>query len=223
MFIETATKAISRKLRSEGIRGTLRALGAELRRRIVRRDVILHYADLATYGVRGETLAPTVSVRRVGTLDALTDAEREALRGYAGEGYLRVTEERLRAGWELFVATNEGALAGAFWGVTAASGLVSKAVPLLDGDVTFVDAFTLPEQRGRRVYPALCAAMARAYAARGFRRAYVSASELNEASLAGLARAGFRAALRFESWPLGRREIVLWKGRAPSDAGREGA
>ena len=79
--------------------------------------------------------------------------------------------------------------------------------------VSLYDFFTLPEYRGRKLYPALLSHILQLRFQEGAERAYIGVLKSNAASLAGIERAGFahwkvNRYSRFLKWNRTRSETI---------------
>ena len=202
-----------RKLDELGVIGTSNLVLKTGFERIAYRNEHLFYADLPGYSVEVRALSAEASARETENEEQLTRAELAALEEYGGPAYAEQARERLRRGWRLWMGSVAGAVAGGGWAVTNATEYATKVVPLLDTDISIIDCFTLPAFRGKRVYPAVLVSIAHCYRERGFLRAWGYVNERNAASIRGLEKAGFRNAVRYESYGIGQREVVIWKSR----------
>jgi len=199
--------SLRRQIRERGLVGGLRVAFEHLRNQLRDRREILYFANLPRYrdpfGPDAERTCEPVT-----SLEQLSPADVEALREYAGSAYLTAMRGRFEQGWILYVGRLAGRLAGGGWVLTARH--KAKVVPLLDGDASILDCFTLPDMRGRNVYPRLLAKIASAYRDRGGLRAFVGVSPWNAASIKGLEKAGFTPALEYRVRRIWRREFVTW-------------
>lgn len=118
---------------------------------------------------------------------------------------------RLRAGQTCAVVRAGGAVVGYCWSTTAPASVEEvrcRVVPAAD-EVYLYDAYTAPAWRGRRLFPAMLAALLDAARAQGRRRALIFVLASNRASRRAIERAGFRrflAVTRVEVLGVGR----LW-------------
>lgn len=66
-----------------------------------------------------------------------------------------------------------------------------NTIELKEGEVYLYDAFTMPEWRGKALYPAILSRQLQHFKQQGFRRALIFTVEENIASRRGITRAGF--------------------------------
>jgi GNAT superfamily N-acetyltransferase len=199
--------SLRRQIRERGLWVALGIALGHLGRRLRDRREILFFVNLPGY--RAPLVAePGQTCRPVTRLEALSPEDLEALREYAGRAYLAAARKRFERGWILYAARVDGALAGGGWILTARH--QAKIVPLLDGDVSILDCFTLPAMRGRNVFPHLLATIATEFRDRGGLRAFCSATPWNAASIRALEKAGFARGIEYRARRLGRRELVTW-------------
>ena len=83
-----------------------------------------------------------------------------------------IVRRRIAAGNSCFVARTEGRIISARWAATgtAQCDYLFREVPLGSDEVYLYDAFTLPEWRGKGIFPALTSEMHRHYRAAGKKR-----------------------------------------------------
>jgi hypothetical protein len=207
-------RALRRKVEERGPAGAIALALRTLVDATFRRDEILFVRSLQAAGPRAAEGTDQTGVRPIRSIDDLSAADRAALAAYGGPGYLRTAEERIRSGWTLFLVDLGGTLAGGGWALTPATGLVSKVVPLLEGDVTIIDCFTFPERRGRGAYPGMLEGIAHHYGAQGCLRAFIFTRASNTASVRGIEKAGFVPVAVYWTLALGGGELVWWRRRA---------
>ena len=199
--------SLRRQVRERGLVAALRLAFEQLRNQLSDRREILYFANLPAY--RSPFPAdPERSCEPVTSLDALSPADIAALREYAGSVYLSAMRARFEQGWILYVGRIGGVFAGGGWVLTARHR--AKVVPLLEGDASILDCFTLPAMRGRNVYPQLLATIAGAFRDRGGLRVFIGVNPWNAASIKGLEKAGFTPALEYRVRRFWRREFVTW-------------
>ncbi len=199
--------SLRRQVRERGLLGALRLAFDHLRNQLTDRREILYFASLPDYRVPFEP-DPEQSCQAVTNLAELSPADIAALREYAGSVYLSSMRARFAEGWILYVGRIRGVFAGGGWVLTARHR--AKVVPLLEGDASILDCFTLPAMRGRNVYPHLLATIASAFRERGGLRVYIGVNPWNSNSIKGLEKAGFSAALEYRVRRFWRREFVTW-------------
>jgi len=199
--------SLRRQIRERGlVRGVALALD-HLRNQLTDRSEILYFANLPGYQAPFGP-DPERTCRPVTSLDDLAPADVEALREYAGSAYLSAMRERFEQGWIFYVGRIRGELAGGGWVLTARH--KARVVPLLDGDASILDCFTLPSMRGRNVYSHLLASIACAFRDRGGLRVFIGVNPWNAGSIKGLEKAAFSPALKYRARRFGRREFVTW-------------
>lgn len=199
--------SLRRQIRERGLVGGVALAFDHLRNQLTDRREILYFANLPSYR---SPFAPDPerSCEPATSLDDLSPADIEALREYAGSAYLSAMRERFAQGWIFYVGRIRGEFAGGGWVLTARH--KAKVVPLLDGDASIVDCFTLPSLRGRNVYPHLLASVASAFRERGGLRVFIGVNPWNVASIKGLEKAAFSPAIEYRTRRFGRREFVTW-------------
>ena len=211
MNLEAAYRAIHRKVRTDGVSGTIKLISRAVLDRLFRRDESLFYVNLPTYTVNPKEIAAGIVVLRIEAVADIPPKLLEALAKYAGDEYIRETNRRLENGWSLFLAMLSDELAGGGWAITNKSGFMTKVIPLLDGDVSLIDFFTLPASRGKNVYPYLLSCALTEFKAQHFLRAYGYTTEWNVSANRGIVKAGFLYFMKYEAHVFGRREFVIWK------------
>jgi GNAT superfamily N-acetyltransferase len=95
---------------------------------------------------------------------------------------------RVQAGQKCFVATHEGRLIGKAWVAEVSTWFISEVEtnePIGQGAVVIFDCATIPEYRGKRVYPAMLRHINDEYLDR---RKVIYCEAQNGASLRGIAR-----------------------------------
>lgn len=199
--------SLRRQIRERGLLGGLAVAFDHLRRQLSDRREILYFANLPDYRTPFAP-DPERECQPVTSLDQLSPADVEALRDYAGTVYLSAMRARFEQGWILYVGRIGGVFAGGGWVLTSRH--KAKVVPLLDGDASILDCFTLPTMRGRNVYPHLLATIASAFRDRGGLRVFIGVNPWNRASIKGLEKAGFSRALEYRARRFWRREFVTW-------------
>lgn len=203
--------AVRRKLAELGLAGTLALVIRTLYDRVVHRDEHLYCADLERSEF-GTMRAPgELAFHELVSAGELKADQVVAMSGYGGDAYVEQARQRLGRGWRLWLATTGGSVAAGAWTVDRKSGHAAKAIPLLDQDVAILDCFTLPEFRGRGIYPQLLSWVCGRLREAGTRRAWIAANERNRASIRGIEKAGFVEVIRYETYPIGPHEIVIWK------------
>lgn len=203
--------AVRRKLAELGLVGTIALVIRTLYDRVVHRDERLFCADLER-GEFGATRAPAeFDFHEIVSAGELKADQIVALSGYGGDGYVEQARWRLSRGWRLWLASAGGSVAAGAWTIDRRAGYAAKAIPLLDQDVAILDCFTLPAFRGRGIYPQLLSWVCVRLRMTGVRRAWIAANERNRASIRGIEKAGFLEVIRYETYPIGSHEIVIWK------------
>lgn len=199
--------SLRRQIRERGVVGGVRLAFDHLRNQLWDRREILYFANLPVYEA---PFAPDPErvCQSVTDLAQLSPADLEALREYAGSVYLSAMRTRFEQGWILYVGRIRGEFAGGGWVLTSRH--KAKVVPLLEGDASILDCFTLPAMRGRNVYPQLLATIAGDFRARGGLRVFIGVNPWNLASIKGLEKAGFTPALEYRVRRFWRREFVTW-------------
>jgi SAM-dependent methyltransferase/ribosomal protein S18 acetylase RimI-like enzyme len=98
-------------------------------------------------------------------------------------------QQSLARGEKCFVARHDGRIAGTCWAATgrAWSGYLSTWVSLAPDEAYAYDAFTAPEFRGQRVFPALTREIRDFYRSRGLRRIIGFTVPENAASMSSVA------------------------------------
>ena len=122
----------------------------------------------------------------------LSSKDIASIKDYAGEKYIAESKRRFANNWRLFLAYMDDQLAGACWAVTNNSDLKTKIVPLLDGDVALINAWTIPSFRGRNVYPFILSFIVTQFREKNFKRAFGYGDTWNISALKGLKKGGFR-------------------------------
>ncbi len=199
--------SLRRQIRERGLVGGLRVAFDHLRNRLGDRREILYFANLPDYRAPF-AVDPERTCQPVTSLGQLSPADIEALGEYAGGMYLSAMRTRFEQGWILYVGRIDGTFAGGGWVLTSRH--KAKVVPLLEGDASILDCFTLPTMRGRNVYPHLLATIASAFRDRGGLRVFIGVNPWNVASIKGLEKAGFSPALEYRVRRFWRREFVTW-------------
>lgn len=124
-----------------------------------------------------------------GLIDASQVDEYTAFRVGADPGSIG---RRFERGDKCFVARDNGRIVSARWSATGSAqcDYLSRVVPLADDEVYIYDAFTLPEYRGRKIFPALTSEMHRYYKKEGKRRSLCFTAPENLPAM--LADTGYR-------------------------------
>lgn len=119
------------------------------------------------------------------SFEQLTEAGIREYNEFRGTPDSRTAEERLRAGHICFMARHRGRIAGLRWVATgrAWSEYLGQEIPLADDEVFLYDAFTSPEVRGQRIFPALTHEIHRHFADSGRRRALCHTLPENRAAM----------------------------------------
>jgi RimJ/RimL family protein N-acetyltransferase len=211
MQLEAKSKAIRRKIAEIGVWPAIRLALRHFANRVFHREELLYYVDIPNYAMEPPQITKDVKTRHIDSAEALNPDELASLRVYGGDQYLNEVRTRLANRWALVVGYIDGTVAGGGWALTNATPFKSKVVPLLDTDVSLIDAFTFPSHRGRGVYPVILCAIVTHFKRRGFLRAFGYVNPRNVPSIKGLDKAGFQRAIAYEALRLGSREIVVWK------------
>lgn len=217
MVPDAVFKALWRKITDVGFCGTVKLVLEQIINRILYRENLLFYVDLPIYLMKPKELNNNVTGRQIKTIDDLSLKDIISLRRYAGVSYIEAIRRRLKNNWSLFVAYIDDAIAGAGWAIDNKSGLKTKVIPLFEGDIVFIDFFTLPAFRGRKIYPFLLSFMIGHFREAQAMRAFVSANEKNTASIKGIKKAGFRYYVNYKVYNFRSNEIVVWKNILAKD------
>jgi len=214
MMVEATYKAIKRKIESIGILPTAKLIINYLANKIYYREFMLYYVDVSTYHWDPKEISKEIVAKEIRNFMDLSEREIDTIREYIGKKYIKEIKERLANNWRLYLGYINGELAGGVWAMTNKSGLKTKAVPLLDGDVFYLNAWTFPAFRGKKIFPFLLSFMSVKFQEEKFQRAYGSVHKRNIASLrshATFAKFGYQYFINFEAYNLLGREIVIWK------------
>ena len=211
MSVSGKLLALRRKIAEQGVAGALGIALRALWQSAFDRDEILFSLALPSYRRPPGLDAAGARVRRIAAAGELSRDDDDALRAYGGADYVASFHDRLARGWVLFLVDLGGRPAGGGWVLGSGAGIPSRVVPILPGDVTIIDCFTFPECRGRGAYPALLAAIAEYARDAGGLRAFIFTRRHNDASLRGIAKAGFAPVLVYQTLAFGRSELVRWK------------
>lgn len=116
----------------------------------------------------------------------------------------RLIERRLGRGERCFLALHQGRVVSYCWFSQARVGIeeVDLTVVVQPDEAYLYDAFTLPQWRGRGLYPALLTRMVREAMEVGCRRAMIFVVEDNLPSRQGIEKAGFELFQRISHYKL---------------------
>ena len=141
-------------------------------------------------GQAPDLTADDVSTTIVDTFDALTASDLEALRQYGGAELLQEFAAAFARGERCAVSRLRDARpASACWIIAVSESYADRASPGL----LIERCFTLPDMRGRGIYPLLLARVSQVLRMRDGRpqRIFVKSSIFNESSIRGIQKAGF--------------------------------
>ena len=121
--------------------------------------------------------------------EGITSEDREVLARYGGDRLVRDVDNALRRGERCVIPRAEGTLAGMAW-ITRVDGYA----PAGCGPATMIErCFTLPEYRGRGIFPASLrqALQHLSRSGAGTAPVYIECSTMNVSSATGISKAGF--------------------------------
>ncbi len=214
MMIDAKIKVIQRKITSIGFLPTIKLIINRLITLLFYRNYLLFYVNIPNYSVNPEEFGEHLVGKEIGSIDELSPEDIASIQDYTGANYIKEMRRRFVNNWRLFLVYMNSHVAGALWGITNESEFKTKIVPLLDGDIGLIDAWTIPEFRGKNVYPfVLSFAVARVRKKR-FKRAFGYIQEMNSAALKGIKKAGFKFFTNYESYKLFGWEWVIWKSKS---------
>ena len=211
MLFGAMYKAINRKIISIGVFPTIKIIIKRSVDKIFNRETVLFYIDIPSYSLNPKEIGKHLIGREFKSFMDLSSKDIASIRDYAGEKYIAESKKRFANNWRLFLAFMNDQLAGACWAVTNTSDLKTKIVPLLDGDVALIDAWTVPSFRGRNVYPFILSFIVNQFKEKNFKRAFGFGDTWNISALRGLKKGGFQDFIIYESYNIFGNEIVIWK------------
>lgn len=211
-MLEAYHKAIKRKIVSVGILPTAKLITNYLANKIYYRESFLYYVDIQSYSFNPQDISKQIVGKGVRYFTELSSKDIASIKDYAGEKYIQEVERRLSNKWRLFLAYVSDELAGACWALGNDSEFKTKVVPLLDGDVLFLNAWTIDSFRGNHIFTFLLSFMIIQYKKENFKRAYGCIHGKNIGSIKAHEQAGgWRHFTNYEVYKLFGREIVIWK------------
>jgi hypothetical protein len=210
-MFEATYKAIKRKIISGGVSPTIKLIINRSVDKIFHRETVFFYIDIPSYSLNPQEIAKDIIGREVKSFNNLSLKDIESIKDYAGERYIAESKRRFFNNWRLFLAYINDQLAGACWAVTNSTDLKTKIVPLLDGDIALIDAWTVPSFRGRNIYPFILSLMVNQFGKENFKRAFGFGDTWNKSALKGLKKAGFQDIIIYESYIIFGNEVVIWK------------
>ena len=211
MTFEATYKAVKRKILSGGVLSTIKIITNRSVDKIFHRETVFFYIDIPGYSLDPQEIAKDIIGGEVKSFRDLSSKDIESIRDYAGEKYIAESKRRFVNNWRLFLAYINDQLVGACWAVTNSTDLKTRIVPLLDGDIALIDAWTVPSFRGRNVYPFILSLMVTQFRKENFKRAFGFGDTWNKSALKGLKKGGFRDIMIYESYNIFGNEIVIWK------------
>jgi GNAT superfamily N-acetyltransferase len=210
-MLEGKYKAIRRKIESVGFLATIRLIIEIVINRVRYRESLLFYVDIPNYSVNSKEISPGVAGKEIRDVDELSQKDIMEIKKYAGGNCIKEFERRFKNKWRLFLAYIGKEVAGACWVIDNNSELKTKVVPLFDGDIALIDAWTIPSFRGKNVYSFLLAFIIERFRREKSGRAFGYAYEKNPAAIRGQKKVGLRYFINYESYRLLSYEIVIWK------------
>ena len=134
--------------------------------------------------------------------------------GEAEPAWHREAHARLAAGQACAVVRAQGTVVAYCWATTFPAPVEEIGCHVVPGgdEVYLYDAYTAPAWRGRRLFPAMLAALMRLARSRGKRRALIFVLASNFASARAIEHAGFerfQVVSRVEAW---RARWLWWRG-----------
>ena len=211
MTLEEVYKAIKRKIISVGVLPTIKLIITRSVEKIFHRETVLFYIDVPGYSLNPQEISKHIIGKEIKSFMDLSSKDISSIRDYVGEKYIAESKRRFANNWRLFLAYIDDQLAGACWAVTNTSDLKTKVVPLLEGDVALIDAWTVPSFRGRNVYPFILSFIVNQFKEKNFKRAFGYGDIWNISALKGLKKGGFRDYILYESYIIFGNEVVIWK------------
>lgn len=126
--------------------------------------------------------------------------------------------ERLQRGRRAFILRAAGQIAAYGWVTRGAEcvGELEREFHLLDDEAYIWHCGTVAAWRGQRFYSALLSQLIRGLLRENVRRIWIGASRHNQASISGIANAGFRHVLDLTYWRIWRLK-AMWFSRVASD------
>lgn len=161
-------------IRDKGLRGLWFSILGEL-----------GYRRLSVREIRLDRDLHAVHARIPLSFEQLTAAGIGEYNEFRGTPGSTTAEERLRAGHSCFIARHRGRIAGLRWAATgqAWSEYLRQEIPLAGDEVFLYDAFTSPDVRGQRIFPALTHEIHRHFSTGGRRRALCHTLPENRAAM----------------------------------------
>jgi GNAT superfamily N-acetyltransferase len=163
---------------------------------------------------------------KVTSIEPLTEVDFQIIQADSAEisDLLKFTDHelirwRFSQGELCWVARAEGDIVSYVWAAFERQRVeeLCNAIELQEGEVYLYDAFTLPEWRGKALYPAILSRQLEYFKQQGYKRALIFTVEENMASRRGITRAGFHHFQTIELTKVINFALYIYGPKTPQD------
>lgn len=196
MLLYAKPKAITRKIKRVGLPRTLMLVVVHFRNLIFYRNRLVYRVDIPAYEPSRYAQKGDLSAARINNVDDLTEDDLRAINSYVGQQYFKTMQDKFKKNWVLYLAYIDGELGGAAWVVPNFSEFKTRSIRYIDNAVSIIDCWTIPEHRGKSVFPFLLTHIIDKLRANALDNAFIEVNERNYASIKGIEKAGFQLFLK---------------------------
>ncbi len=153
---------------------------------------MIYYVNLAAYTSNDYLHEVHLSTAEAHNMDELASDDLEAINSYSGDQYLKLMHDKFTKNWVLHIGYVDGKLGGAAWVLPDFSEFKTRNMQYIDKSVSIIDCWTIPEHRGKNVYPFLLTRIVEKLRVGALDRVFIEVNERNYASIKGIEKAGFQ-------------------------------
>ncbi len=197
-------------IRRNGLLAMFVRIGTSIRRLRTGSSMVLYSCEVSRTAAFSQFNLPGAALQQVGTASQLTfDDMRQILISGVPSVITRMFKERFERGAKLWLLKLDGRIAGFGWTLIGCS-MEPHCLPLTPKDVHFFDFFVFPENRGRRVNPALVCGILEKLQGSSLSRAYIECAAWNKPQLSSLKHTPFQIIGVTPKFRFFTKTMILW-------------